>query len=141
MILQIKIVLKKFGIIGIGKLKIILLKIRISFILYNIILLIIVIALAGNKSDLFNNEQVTEEEAQKLSETIGATTFRLTSAIEGNGINEIFKNIGLKLLDPDYKDKYNDDDDNSDNIPKIGTIKLDINQTKEKNNNYCCYYF
>ena len=65
----------------------------------------------------------------------------MTSAIEGNGINEIFKNIGLKLLDPDYKDKYNDDDDNSDNIPKIGTIKLDINQTKEKNNKYCCYYF
>ena len=122
--------------------KIILLKIRISFILYNIILLIIVIGLAGNKSDLFNNENVTEEEALELSETIGATTFRLTSAIEGNGINEIFKNIGLKLLDPDYKDKYNDDnDDNNDNIPKIGTIKLDINQAKESNKGYCCSYF
>ncbi len=114
---------------------------QISFILYNIILLIIVIALAGNKSDLFNIEQVTEEEAIKLSETIGATTFRLTSAIEGNGINEIFKNIGLKLLDPEYKDKYNDDDDNCDNIQKNETIKLDKNQIKEKNNKYCCYYF
>jgi GTPase SAR1 family protein len=132
--------LKKFGIIGIGKLKKILLKIRISFILYNIILLIIVIGLAGNKSDLFNNEKVTEEEALELSEKIGATTFRLTSAIEGNGINEIFKNIGLKLLDPDFKDKYNDDD-NNDNIPKIGTIKLDINQAKESNKGYCCSYF
>ena len=117
-------------------------KIRISFILYNIILLIIVIGLAGNKSDLINNEQVTEEEALELSKTIGVTTFRLTSAIEGYGINEIFKNIGLKLLDPDYKDKYNDDD-NNDQIPKNGTIKLDINQAKENNSNnkYCCSYF
>ena len=114
-------------------------KAQISFIIYNIILLIIVIGLAGNKSDLFNNEKVTEEEALELSEKIGATTFRLTSAIEGNGINEIFKNIGLKLLDPDYKDKYNDDD--NDSIPKIGTIKLDVNQTKEKNSKYCCYYY
>jgi len=123
-------------------LKKVLQKIRISFILYNIILLIIVIGLAGNKSDLFNNEEVTEEEALELSKTIGATTFRLTSAIEGNGINEIFNNIGLKLLDPDFKDKYNDDD-NDDKMPKIGTIKLDINQAKEsnKNNKYCCSYF
>ena len=43
-------------------------------------------------------EEVTEEEGKELSEKIGAV-FGITSALRGIGIEELFKNIGNKLLD------------------------------------------
>ena len=63
----------------------------------------LVIGLAGNKSDLFDKEEVREEEAQNYAKEIGAI-FRLTSACTSLGIEELFKCIGCKLLDPNYKD-------------------------------------
>ena len=44
----------------------------------------------GNKSDLFENEEVKEEEAKEFAESIGAF-FMLTSAKHGTGIHEAFK--------------------------------------------------
>ena len=87
----------------------------------------LVFAVAGNKSDLFDKEQVKEEEGKKYSEKINAI-FEIISAYSGGGINELFNNIGLKCLN--LKEDEN----------KIGNLKLikpnDINN--KPNNNSCC---
>ena len=46
----------------------------------------------GNKSDLFENEEVKEEEAKEFAESIGAF-FMLTSAKHGTGIHQVIINI------------------------------------------------
>ena len=50
----------------------------------------VVLGVIGNKSDLFENEEVKEEEAKAFAESIGAF-FMLTSAKHGTGIQDAFK--------------------------------------------------
>ena len=57
----------------------------------------IILGLAGNKCDLFEREEVTEEEGKELAKEMGAF-FKLTSSKEKVGINELFQDIGYKLL-------------------------------------------
>jgi hypothetical protein len=57
---------------------------------------------AANKCDLFEREQIPEKEARQFSNDIGAT-FNLTSALSGGGIEDMFKNVGLKVLDPGFE--------------------------------------
>jgi len=52
----------------------------------------IVVGIAGNKSDLYEEEKVSEEIARDYANKIGAS-FRLTSAMNSNGINELFKEL------------------------------------------------
>ena len=62
----------------------------------------IVVGIAGNKCDLYEEEEVQEEEAREFAESIGAV-FELTSAQNNTGINELFLNCGYKYLDPNFK--------------------------------------
>ena len=61
----------------------------------------IVTAVAGNKSDLYEQEEVSEQEARDFAKSIGAI-FCLTSAQNNSGINELFRNLGRKYLDPSW---------------------------------------
>lgn len=61
------------------------------------------VGIAGNKCDLYDKEQVTEEEVKKFAEEINAL-FRLTSAFENQGIDELFKCVGSRYLDPAWQD-------------------------------------
>ena len=56
-----------------------------------------ILALVGNKSDLYNNQDVNDEEALKYAESIGAI-FQKISAKSNNGIDTLFKNVGRKFL-------------------------------------------
>ena len=58
----------------------------------------IVLGLAGNKCDLFQEEKVTEEEAKKYADSIGAV-FHLTSCKESIGIDDLFIECGKKYLE------------------------------------------
>ena len=92
----------------------------------------IILGLAGNKADLFDNESVTEKEGKNFAEEIGAI-FNLTSPLENFGINELFQDIGHKFL----KTLFNN---NLGNKGDIGTEKnkkkiRDINLKKRKK---CC---
>ena len=49
----------------------------------------IVIGIAGNKADMFDKEEVSEQDARDFANQIGAQ-FRLTSAFENTGIDELF---------------------------------------------------
>ena len=62
----------------------------------------IVIALAANKSDLYEEEKVPEEEGRTLATEIGAL-FASTSAKNQQGIEDLFNSIGNKLCDPAWE--------------------------------------
>ena len=59
----------------------------------------VVIGIAGNKSDLYENEEVSEQEARDFAESIGAV-FCLTSAQNNSGVNNLFIELGKKYLEP-----------------------------------------
>ena len=89
----------------------------------------IVIGIAANKCDLYDNEQVSEDEARKFADEIGAV-FKLTSANTNTGIEDLFKTIGCKVLDPNYSE---DDESNQ----KKMKIKIDNDKTKKKKKGCC----
>ena len=57
-----------------------------------------VFGVAGNKCDLFQEEEVKEEDAKKFAESIGAI-FHLTSCKESIGIDDLFEECGKKYLE------------------------------------------
>ena len=61
----------------------------------------IVIAIAGNKCDLYEEKEVSDEEGEELAKSICAC-FSLTSAKNDSGIDNLFENICQKLLNPDF---------------------------------------
>ena len=97
--------------------------------------------LAGNKSDLYNQEEVDEAEARKFAKEIGAF-FKLTSAATDNGINEAFNVIACKLFNPDFVDsdeididvgnKNDDNKDDENNNKKEENIEKEEKKEKEE---------
>ena len=83
----------------------------------------IVIGIAANKCDLYDNEQVSEDEARNFANEIGAV-FKLTSASTNQGIEELFKGVGCKVLDPNYS---------SEDAEKKNKIVLNDDKDKDKN--------
>jgi small GTP-binding protein len=64
----------------------------------------VIFCLVGNKNDLYEEEKVSEKEAQEFADSINAI-FKSTSALSNTGIPNLFENIGKKILNPnfDYK--------------------------------------
>jgi small GTP-binding protein len=96
----------------------------------------IVLGLAANKSDLFEREAVSEENARNFAKEIDAI-FMYTSASKFIGIDELFYNVGCKYIDPDYKldgNKANGESGKLDNkINKDKDNKTNKNKKEEKN--------
>ena len=111
----------------------------------------IILGLAGNKCDLFEREEVTEEEGKELAKEMGAF-FKLTSPKEKIGINELFQTVGYKVLPilfPNYKGKKGElllyhtmmgDEEGFEIIEKknIKNIKLDEFVPQKIEGNKCC---
>ena len=57
--------------------------------------------MAANKSDLVAQEEVSEDEAREFAKNSGLV-FRCTSACTAAGIDELFRTLGCKYLDPNY---------------------------------------
>ena len=83
-----------------------------------------VFGVAGNKCDLFQEEQVSEEEGKKFAKSIGAV-FHLTSCKESIGIDELFEECGKKYLEDNQM--INDTNKGKEG----GNIVLDKNKNKE----------
>jgi small GTP-binding protein len=62
----------------------------------------IILALAGNKSDNYENEKVSIKEGQDLAKEINAI-FMSTSAKLSHGVEELFQTIGKKFINPQKK--------------------------------------
>ena len=65
-----------------------------------------VYAVVGNKSDLYLEEKVDENEARKWANEIGAV-FGVVSAKTGDCINALFNNVVRKYLSPDFVARIN----------------------------------
>ena len=61
-----------------------------------------ILALAGNKSDLYLEEQVNDNEGKNLAKNINAIYLR-TSAKLNSSIDELFNSIGNKYLNPEME--------------------------------------
>jgi small GTP-binding protein len=89
----------------------------------------IILGLIGNKSDLYlDKEEVSEEEARNYAKEINAI-FKLTSALNGNGINELFE-----ILAKEYIKKYKNNmliGNLNDNKPKLEKQILKKKTTKK----------
>ena len=59
----------------------------------------IVLALAGNKNDMYEHEEVEESEGIELGKELGAI-FQKTSAKEAQGVDDLFIKIGKKFINP-----------------------------------------
>ena len=57
----------------------------------------IVLGIAGNKSDLYEKEEVNEEDAREFSNSIDAI-FNLTTAKNNEAINNLFKELVVKYI-------------------------------------------
>ena len=84
-----------------------------------------IIGIAANKSDLFDKEQISEEEGVEFANSLDAV-FKLTSAFKGSGINELFKKLGEKLLNINQEPVVNQ------------SITLDEDQIKKKKEKPSC---
>ena len=97
----------------------------------------LIIGVAGNKCDLYEEEQVKIEEGKEYAQSIGAV-FKETTAKNDEAITELIELMAKKYLDniaskvDDVKDNKNIDKNN-----KSGNLKLNNNQTKP-NKKGCC---
>ena len=87
----------------------------------------IIIAVAGNKCDLYANEQVTEDEAKEFADSIEAS-FELTSAKSNSGVNDLYKSVAETFLNRGINNKNKEKDD-------IKLNKKDIYSSKKGK---CC---
>ena len=107
----------------------------------------VVLGVAGNKSDLYEKEEVPEQEAREYAKSIGAI-FCLTSAQSNSGIEELFEEMGKKFLDPnstinesenqnsDQAHKQKKDEKKKEKKEEQKNIQLKNVKKKEKKN--CC---
>ena len=65
-----------------------------------------IIAVIGNKNDMYEYEEVSENEGKAFAKENGAI-FKLTSAKLGLGIEELFMIIAKKFINPLYEDGSN----------------------------------
>ena len=69
----------------------------------------VILAVVGNKHDLYNNSQVSDEEARNWADSIGAI-FQYTSAKSNSGIDLLFENLAKKFFDPEFEYKKGDEE-------------------------------
>ena len=98
----------------------------------------ILLAIAANKCDLIQEEEVDEGVARDYSNEIGAI-FCLTSAKSSSGINDLFLQIARKYTGFDDIKMKNDDEDFSshttqseEQMNKNGTMKISREKTFDK---------
>ena len=70
----------------------------------------VVLGIAGNKCDKYEQEQVQENDAKEFAEKVNAA-FQLTSAQNNTGIDELFEELGSKYLDPNFQQKIKDSEE------------------------------
>lgn len=90
----------------------------------------IIIAIAANKSDLYEYEEVDEGDGRKYPQSSGLL-FHLTSAKNGEGVENLFREIGKRYLELKRNKKRSKQ-------VKITMEFPDIIERKATKSNYCC---
>ena len=113
----------------------------------------VIFGVVGNKIDLYENSQVSQDEAKKWADSINAI-FQLTSAKTNSGIDKLFELLIKKKFIPDFDYKKEDDeikkefiqkkneeeekkrnkqDDDGVKVPKVRKITLDKKDVAKHN--------
>ena len=98
-----------------------------------------VLGVAGNKSDLYEEEAVKENEARDFANQIGAI-FGLTSAQNNTGIAELFSDVGNRYLDPSFQQKLEGEkqEKKADKRQTLSVEKTnEAKQEKKKKGGFC----
>ncbi len=85
----------------------------------------IIIAVAGNKSDL-DNEQVDEESVRNYAKE-NNFLYKRTSAKIHSSIDDLFHDVGMKFLDPEFQQR--------DDVKEMNLRKNDVKTIEIKDNN------
>ena len=98
-----------------------------------------VLGVAGNKSDLYEEEAVKENEAREFANSIGAI-YGLTSAQNNTGISELFSDVGNRYLDPSFQQKLQGEKEEkkADNRQTLTVEKAaETKKEKKKKGGFC----
>ena len=91
------------------------------------------LVICGNKNDQYELEEVPEKEAMAFAREIGAI-FKTTSAKTYSGIEDMFKLIGKKILNPKFQDTSNLTESQKHDLKE--RQKLSANKAKQSKG--CC---
>jgi small GTP-binding protein len=94
----------------------------------------VIFAIAGNKCDLYEKEEVEKTEGEKFAKEIGAI-FHETSALSSNGINELFTEIAMKFASPNVSSDNKTEENDKEEIHKLTLSNSNVNDKKV---NVCC---
>ena len=94
----------------------------------------IILALAANKSDMYENELVDLHEGKELARQLNAI-FKSTSALNSKGIDDLFLSIGKKFLDPTYTVNISNCTEKSETRKNSKTLTI---PKKAKEKKKCC---
>ena len=111
-----------------------------------------ILTLVANKIDLYNDQQVSNNDGMAFAQEIGAI-FQTTSALSDQGISTLFENIGKTYLIPgfdykatdkraqeDYLKRKREEDDNNEKKKRAKRgMKLDLEkkETTTKKKRFC----
>ena len=87
----------------------------------------VILAIVGNKDDLYEMEQVSIEEGKKFAKEKNAI-FKRTSALSNRNIESLFLDIARKIINPNY-DYLAEDNKIKDEFIKRNNNKENNNQT------------
>ena len=99
-----------------------------------------VFGVAGNKCDLFQEEEVSEEEGKKFAKSIGAI-FHLTSCKESIGIDDLFEECGKKYLEVNNLISENKKGNNDKIVLDKNKVNDDSNAVKKRKSFYDNFFF
>jgi small GTP-binding protein len=109
-----------------------------------------IFAVVANKNDLYEIQQVKDEEGKEFAKSINAI-FQSTSAKSDSGITNLFENIGYRYFDPNFdtneienkekmeyeKKKRENAEKKTQNQIQSRGVKLDTNKTKQRRRGCC----
>ena len=98
----------------------------------------VVLGIVGNKSDLYEQEEVPENEARQFAQSIGAI-FALTSAKMNTGVDALFEDAGNKYLDPSFQQKVMQEQEanKEEKGQKITLNQDEVKKEKKKKGGFC----
>ncbi len=89
-----------------------------------------ILGVVGNKTDLYEKEEIPKEEAEKFAKEINAI-FMLVSAKTGNDINQLFNKLIDKYLEKDFQVHVKES-------LEISKRNIKIEKEIKKNKKNCC---
>ena len=109
-----------------------------------------ILAVVGNKIDLYKDQKVSNNDGKEFADKIGAI-FQTTSAQSDSGISTLFDNIGKTYLIPnfDYRatdktaqenfmKKKQEENNKKDMQKRVKGVQLDNKKVDEKQKKKCC---